>query len=305
MKLKQLENKLNRLQSQMNSEGLDDFLGLSPSQMHILLYGNFDELEAVLCFSTSFDQSLLESVPVVKKVTLLIKLIGEVGEAKATQNGYLPKKMVNALYDFHPLDKFTVPTEEYAPNILALRLAVSDCGWLKKKNRKFSLTKKGQQIFENGFTALNYITLLKYWLRNYNWSFTDGHPECALVQQAAIFSLYLLRQKAKALFPTEHVAQLFIKAFPMSLEMIPEEKHFPKPAEEKLSDIIRLRFLDRFASYFGLVEYVVDENLPYLERDRNSQVKTTKLFSEALCWFSSEKQRSKKIFDETGNDYLH
>ncbi len=306
MKLKQLQGKINQLQAQVNSEGLEDFLGLSPSQMHALLYSEFDEIEPILCFKSNFDQSLLNNVPIVKKINLLIRLIGEVGEAKATQNGYLPKKIVNALYDF-PLTarQFTVPTEDYAPNILALRYAVTDCGWLKKKNRKFSLTKKGQQIFEKGFTSLDYVTLLKYWFKKYNWSFTDGHPECAFVQQAALFSLYMLHQKAKELFPTAHFAELFIQAFPMALVMLPEEKHFPKPAKERLTDIIRLRFLDRFASHFGLVDYVVDENLPYLERDKKSQVKTTNLFSEILCWFSQEKQQSKQILDVAGNDFLH
>lgn len=72
-----------------------------------------------------------------------------------------------------------------------------------------------------------------------------------------------------------------------------------------LADIIRLRFLDRFASYFGLVEYIVDPRLPYLERGRKSQLKTTQLFSEALCWFSTNQQKSKQMFNEVGNDFLH
>ncbi len=306
MKDKQLEEKIDQLQAQVNSEGLDDFLGLSPSQMHLLMYGEFDEIEPILCFNYIFDRGLLANVPVVNKVNLLIRLIGEVREAKATQNGYLPKKIVNALYDSPFTDRpFTVATEEYAPDILALRYAVTDCGWLKKKNRKFSLTKKGQQILERGFAPEDYVTLLKYWLKKYNWSFTDSRPECSIVQQASIFSLYILCRKAKELFPTAQFAQLFIKAFPMALEMLPEEKHLLKSAEESLADIIRLRFLDRFVSYFGLAEYVVDESLPYLERNKKSQVKLSNLFSEVLCWFAPDKQQTKQIFDAAGNDFLH
>lgn len=294
MKLKQLPNKI-------NSEALDDFLGISPNQMHVLLYGQLDEIQHIMCINSTFDQTLLENVPIVKKVLLLIRSIGELGEAKATQNGNLPKKIVNALYDFHST-KFSVPSEDYAPNILALRHAVTDCGWLKKRNRRFSLTKEGKQIFEKGFTALNYVTLLKYWLKNYNWSFTDGYPECAIVQQAAIFSLYILRQKAKEFFLTENFVQLFIKAFPMALELLAEDL---KQAEEKLSTILCLRFLDRFASYFGLLDYVVNENLPSFKRDKQSQIRTTKLFAEVFCWFPPEKQNSAKIIKRIENNLLH
>lgn len=298
--------KIEFFESEANAQPLDDFLGLTPEQMHILLYSPLEEMQHIFGLKDTFDQNLLEKVPIVKKVVLLIKFISEAGDAKATQNGYLPKKIVNALYDFHSLDKFTVPTEEYAPNILALRHAVTDCGWLKKKSGRFSLTKKGKQIFEKGFTPPNYIALLKYWLRKYNWAFTDGYPECSIVQQAAPFSLYLLSQKATELISSEHFAQLFIRAFPFALEELPAEPHpIEQPGEERLASIFRLRFLERFAAYFGLVDCLIDEKLPYLERDKSAQIKTTRLFAEALCWFSPDKRKIKTEISSSGNHSLH
>lgn len=294
------------LESEGNGEPLDDFLGLSPEQMHTILYSPLDEMQHIISFKDTFNQSLLDEVPVVKKVMLLIKLIGEAGEAKATQNGYLPKKMVNALYDFHSLEKFTVPTEEYAPNILALRHAVTDCGWMKKKAGKFSLTMKGKQIFERGFAPSNYVVLLKYWIRNYNWAFTDGHPACPIVQQAAIFSLYLLYKKARESILSEVVTQRFIRAFPYALEELEKEPHpYEKCVEERLGSIFCLRFLERFAAYFGLIDYQIDKQLPYLERGKNAQVMIMKLFDQVLCWFSLDTRKTVPMVNSAGNNTLH
>jgi len=298
--------KIKLIDSAVNSQPVDDFLGLTPDQLHVILYSPLDEMQHIVDFNSSFDSSLLEQVPIVKKVMLLIKLIGEVGEAKATRNGYLPKKIVNALYDFHGLDKFTVPTEEYAPSILALRHAVTDCGWLKKKSGRFSLTKKGEQVFQNGFTPTHYVILLKYWMINYNWAFTDWYSACAIVQQSAVFSLYVLLKRANEPIPSESLTKLFVRAFPYALEELSAEPdRIERSVEERLGMIFSLRFLERFALYFGLIDYLVDENLPYFERDKKAQVKTTALFAEVLHWFPPNKQKIATLVRSIGNDLVH
>lgn len=91
--------KIKLLQDAVNSELLDDFLGLSPDHMHQILYFPLEELKNIIWFKDSFDPKLLEKAPVVNKATTLIKFIGDVGKVKATQNGYLPKKIVNMLYE--------------------------------------------------------------------------------------------------------------------------------------------------------------------------------------------------------------
>jgi len=294
--------KIKWLEKSVNSEPVDDFLGLSPEQMHKVLYCPLDEMNDIIWFKSSFERSLIEDVPVVKKTTLLIKLLGKAGEAKATQNGYLPKKIVNTICE-KPFDNYTVQSEEYELEVLSLRYTVTDCGWMKKKSGKFSLTKKGKLIFNKGFTNADYITLLKYWMKKFNWSFRDGHSPCPIVQQASVFLLYLLNRKAVELIPAEHITQLFIRAFPIALEEFGSEAmefkvtQSQKSPEELLASILRLRFLERFAQYFGLIDYVIDETLSYFERNENAQVKTTKLFNEVFGFVSPEKAKLLKTAD--------
>lgn len=305
MNRKQIEELLAQFQAQRNAKALDDFLGLSPDQMQIIFYGSLEDIKPILSFNPEFDKELLADVPVVTKATLLIKLLGEAGEAKETQNGFLPKKIVNALCEPHPLPGYSAQSEEYEPRVLALRHAATACGWIKKRNRKFSLTKKGQQIFEEGVTPYDYITLLEYWLRRYRWSFEDRYPECPLIQQAAFFSLYILHQEARQLIPSARVAQLFVRAFPMSLDIVRDEIFPERSPDEQLTAILRLRFLERFAAYFGLVNYSIDLGLSFFERDDRSQVVITKLFSEVFRWFGNDKLGSGQMPDDGDDQVWH
>jgi hypothetical protein len=302
---KQIINDLQRLQDKINSEGLVDFLGLSPDQMYQLVYGNIDDLTPIITFNTNFDRALLDNVPVVNQLLLLISLIGEAGEAKATKNGFLPKKIVNAVHKIASDRQYTVQSEEDQPTILVLRYAATDCGWIKKRSGKFSLTKKGEQILKNGFLQKDYVRLLKYWLREYLWSFADGFSECLSIQKAAFFSLYILEQKAQQLLPSKTFAELFITAFPFAVDEIEPSLYSSKPGRDEVAFILRLRFFRRFAAYFGLVDYVVDKDLPYFSRDEQSHVKTTILFQEVLYWFSEEKQKSGQARAAEGDDLLH
>ena len=305
MNRKQIEELLVQLQAQRNAEALDDFLGLSPHQMNLLLYGSLEDIKPIMSFNPEFDQALLADVPVVAKATLLIRLLGEAGEAKETQNGFLPKKIVNALCEPHPLPDYSVQSEEYAPHVLVLRHVVAACGWMKRRNRKFSLTKKGLKIFEQGFTPSDYVMLLEYWLRSYRWSFADHYPECPLIQQAAVFSLYILRQEARKSIPVERVVQHFLRAFPSSLDMLRDELLIEESPEEALAAMLRLRFLERFAAYFGLVDYNLVAHFSMAGRENSSPVVITKLFSEVLHWFPSDKLRFSHSANQSDDKILH
>ena len=284
--------KLKFLKDEINARPIDDFLGLSPNQIHLLLYYPFEDFEHILTFDSSFDEALLKDVPVVDKTTLLIKLIGGAGEVKATKNGNLPLKIVNALYDNpFPDTRHTAPSEDYALDVLALRLTVMRLGWIKKRNQRYSLTRKGQQIFDEGFTPHHYIILLQYWLRRYNWSFTDGYRGCQIVQAAALFSLWVLHRKAREHLAIKSFIDAFIRGFPMAVEEAIPIEFANITATDELSSVIDLRFIERFAQYFGLIECTADENFFSWERIEKAQIRITPLFDAALRWFPPEKQK--------------
>lgn len=293
-----------------NALPLDDFLGLSPEQMHLLLYAPLARMQSIVRLRDTFERAVLAEAPVVKKVELLVRLVGEAGEAKATKRGRLPRAMVNALYDFETSRRIRVPSEEYSPAITALRHAVMKCGWLKKSRGRFLLSATGREIFENGVAPAHYAALLAHWLRQYDWGFADRLPPCLMLQQAAVFLLYVLSREAKEFIPAAQVSRLFIRAFPHTLgelgaEMAAAPWLHGKSVEEELGFIMRVRFLERFAAYFGLIDYHLDKELPYFEREKAAQVRTTKLFAEALQWFPVDREKSTPLLRSAGNNLLH
>jgi hypothetical protein len=300
------------ISDEVNRQPIDDFLGLTADHVHDILYSPLDEIQHIVNINTSFDPNLLKKVGVVAKVNLLIKLIGDAGGAKATQKGYLPKKIVNALNEFHGLGNFTVGSEEDAPDVLTLRQAVTKCGWIKKSSGRFLLTKKGEEIYRDGFSQSHYVVLLRFWMFSYNWGDTDGHPACPIIQESAVFSLYMLMKRAQEPLSSGDFTGLFIRAFPYALQLLSAEPsrieislHRAISPEERLGSVLRLRFLQRFAAYFGLIDYLVDEKLPYFERYQKAQFKTSRLFNEVFSWFAPDQQRSAAAVPGIGNDLSH
>jgi len=283
---------LKKLQEEMNSRPIAEFLGLSPNQMHLLLHYPFEDLKGIVKFNSSFDKDLLIKVPVVTKASLLIKRVGEAGELKATQRGFLPIKLVHELDDFERRKGFRhkAVSEEHVASVLALRLMIMDLGWLKKRNSKFSLTKKGQKIYEHGLDVSAYFELLEFWMFKCNWSFLDRAFECHFLQQTTVFILYLLKQKAKELISIQDFTELYIKVFPLSLKEIPVGEHF-QPPEKELEWVMGRRCIEKFAAYFGLVQYLTDENSAKQTYQVRSKFKTTELFREIFSWFPVEETK--------------
>lgn len=75
--------------SGLNTQAVADFHGLSPDQMHRLLYAPFDSPELV-SFPTVAPGAT--DAPIMKFVRLLIDAIGEKG-LKATEQGNLPRAL--------------------------------------------------------------------------------------------------------------------------------------------------------------------------------------------------------------------
>ena len=291
--------------NQINNRSIDDFLGLSPGQMDCILYDAVEEKEQILSFNDSFEPGLLENVEAVGKIKLLLNMVGEAGEAKATKNGFLPIKIVNAIGNFNEPEFYHITSEEVADEVRAVRFAATDCGWLKKKNGKFSLTKKGEQIFKNGFTPAHYVTLLKYWIFDYSWSFSDGFPEYPRLQQASLFALYILREKAQEGVPIPELALLFARAFPkICAQNSADPNTSNEPHNREFPCIFNLRFIERFAIAFGLVEATKDKP-SYFGRREALEVKTTALFSAVCSWFPADKQGPFPVIVTDGNDLVH
>jgi len=266
-----------------NAEPKSEFLGLSPEQLHRMLYRPFEETSGIVTLNRNLSSEKILEIPIVKEAVYFLRRLGELQPLKATAKGNLPRAFACEIHDRFPENPeypFPIVSEEGDMKLSALRHILDMCGWIKKRNQKFYLTQKGQTLNGKGFGRDDFHHLFLTYTRKFNWASRDFYPELEIIQQAFLFSCYILDRKAKTYVNVNEVSTCFIQAFPAVLKT--EEKYLS--SEEPyglLQHSFYVRFIERFCEYFGLVTIQKKEKkllqLDYL-------IRTTPFFDEMFQW---------------------
>ncbi len=279
--LDQLQEILDNFLIEKNNTGIDCFLGLSPTQMSSALYLPFSLSNHIFNFKVA-DESQLEDIPIIKQAHFILGKLSEIGEMKGTQLGNFPKSFVLDFYNlFLSRERYArIPNrEEDIFQLTRLKHLLELSGMIKKRNNKFSLTKKGEKILIQHDSSQLYETLFKTWAETFNWAMNDRISELDFIQQSVIFNLYLLHKLCNDWVEDEEVAQRYLKAFPdLVLEV---ESSFFGPDSEVVA-CFTLRFLDRFCLPLGLLEQ--KEEGEFFE-DRKVFYRATSFFKENFIFF--------------------
>ena len=268
--------------NKQNASPLPDLLGLSPEQMHRLLYQPLGQTADIVTLTTIPNTNEIALAPVVKEVRYFLGRLGELQPLKTTAKGNLPRSFSREFHEqFSETPGFVSPikSEEDDWQLMALRHILDMSGWIRKRDGKFSLTKKGTKIVEVGFGREEYYHLLEVYLHRFNWASRDLYPSLEIIQHGALFSLYLLHRKAKEYIDAAELSRFFIAAFPTVLMEV-EQLPYREPTDF-VGRAFRIRFLERFCEYFGLV--TIQGKDDYSD-DREWQVKVTPLFESAFEW---------------------
>ena len=260
-----------------------DFLGLSADQMHRLLYSPLEDLEDIIRFNHGLGPEAFKDIPVVKNVIYFLTRLEDLGPVKATAKGNLPLAFAKELHSYFNRPSrqyhFQIRSEEESVLVNSLRHILTMCGWIKKVNNRFSLTKKGRAIQQTVFAETHFFALLKIFARSFNWAFMDASYEFRFIQTACVFSLYMLHLKAGDYTDEDILMDYFIRAFPMVLSET-EGSMYIDP-EDLLKISFSLRFLERFCEYFGFIdvkrENVSDFRLKLI-------VKRSSFFDKYIDW---------------------
>ena len=211
-----------------NAEPKSDFLGLSSEQMHRMLYRPFEETSDIVTLNRNLSNEKILEIPIVKEAVYFLRRLGELQPLRATAKGNLPRAFACEIHDRfpeHPEYPFPIASEEGDMKLSALRHILDMCGWIKKRNQKFYLTQKGQILNGKGFGPDDFHHLFQTYTRKFNWASRDFYPELEIIQQAFLFSCYILYRKAKTYINANEFSTYFIQAFPAVLKR--EEKYLP------------------------------------------------------------------------------
>jgi hypothetical protein len=280
--------------AEKNSEPNHEFFGLSPEQMNDILYHPFEKTQEFVKLNQDLSSEKILEIAIVKEAVYFLRRFGELQPLKSTAKGNLPQAFAREIHNWfpdHPGFAFSIASEEDDPKLNALRHILEMCGWIKKRNQKFSLTQKGKILNENGFGPEDFHHLFQTYIRKFNWASRDLYPEFYIIQQAFLFSCYMLHKKAQAGITANELSTYFTQAFPAVIKA--EQRNPPfEDSIELVQHCFYVRFIEYFCEYFGLVTV---EKKDKMSSRLDQLIRTTPFFDELFQWRENSEQGSRPI----------
>lgn len=192
-------NRLNQyaslLMRRYNSTPLSDFNGLSPKEMHDIMYHPFSDRCVVKL--NRLEKNQYEKIPLVRQTLFLLNKLSE-KELKLTKLGWLPLKIVAEAY---PLGQPKWFIEELKPkriheyeadSVWMARITLDLLRWIKTRKGMLSLTAKGKKALADIDTAANEI--LRFSLIGVGLHTFDGNEDDRIGNLGMAYSVWLLNK---------------------------------------------------------------------------------------------------------------
>ena len=191
-----------------------DFNGFSSEQMHQMLNRPLEVGCPVQLRRLTDEQ--MERIPVMRQALHLMNVLSE-KELKLTAQGYIPPKTVAELYELgcHSWnsDWYKQKSEPKTEEVQVLRVVLKECGLIKTRVGKLSLTAKGKQLLGDHNELMR--TIILFLFRDYNTGWLDMYEDNGVGNLGRLYSSWLLHHYGEDWRNTGFYADEYSKAFPM------------------------------------------------------------------------------------------
>lgn len=263
----------------VNNAPLQDFYGLSPTEMYHLLYDAYGD-ESPLALRNEIDSSTLDRIHFFRLTEEFLKIVIREKSIKLTPLGALPRKTVLELHshkfitkDIIEVGAFKLSREQDSIAITSVHLNTLGMGATRKLHGRLGLTKRGQQLLQTEQRVNLFRETLSSYTERFNWSSNDGYPPAPVGQLGWGFTVYLLERFGQSEQPIEFYTDRYLKAFPTLLEAFPK-RQYGTPMED-FANCYRVRVFERFLEWFG---FVTIEHIHEIHGRQFDTVKRTDLF---------------------------
>lgn len=242
----------------MNDIPLADFDGLTPNEMHLLLYGPFSAASPLHFSVADLREEDLDGAPLFQLIRYFLEEVKAQEPMKLTQKGNLPLKLVLKMWDSRIIPgESSWALENWKPRQEMdwlyshwAHLLSKIAGLVKKRNNKLSLTKQGADALADPVQL--YAKLLQNFVQEYNWAYLTYDPE-RIAQLGAAYSIYLFLKYGREERPASFYSEKYLRAFPIMLHHYAEERISQySSVEEPFRNCYSRRTFDRFMGSFGL-----------------------------------------------------
>jgi len=257
--------------------------GLSPNEVHHILYNTFEE-SCPLQYRPAIPDEVIEQIPFYKLFREYLDRISEAGELKLTAKGNLPRKFCKEMYGLGIIKEEYIESGLVKLNREADSLVLSNLkvignltGITKKRNNKLSLTKKGRELYQPDRQFDLFRDLFETNIFKFNLGYHDGYPQESGVQQVLPFTLYLLLKYGKEQREIEFYVDKNLKAFPRLLMHFGSDWSAP---ESQFRNCYKIRIFARCLDYYGFVD-METEQIPK-QLDDKVMIEATDLFEKVF-----------------------
>lgn len=248
--MNRINERLQTMTARHNSTPISDFNGLSPEDMHNVMYHPFSEQCVVSLNKLCKEQ--YDRIPLVRQALFLMKTLCET-ELKLTKLGWLPLKIVAKTY---ALGQPEWIIEEYkskrineydANSVWMARIILDLLGWIKTRKGMLSPTIKGKKALSDIDSAANEI--LRFSLIGVGLHTFDGNEDDRIGNLGMAYSVWLLHKFGSTWHSGEFYQEHYQKVF-----------CFPD-----IYNIYETRVFARLFYWLGLVETRLNKqtNPPY------------------------------------------
>ncbi|CDN32569.1 hypothetical protein BN938_2499 [Mucinivorans hirudinis] len=261
----------------MNSSAKARFEGLSSQQMFEAIHRPFGEQSPVQFNKLTDNECNLS--PILRQAKLLLKCIEEAGELKLTAIGNLPPKIVKEIYplgigDWYidaGMGKLSKETDSMCVHLTRITLEIA--GIIKKRNNKLSLTATGKKLMADDYALFS--KMFTAYFEKFNWEYLDRYEFDNLGRFAVAFTFVLLAKYGDERKLGSFYADKFFAAFPSLIEDYECGSEY-NSTDSYLSSCYRHRLFEYSLNFWGLINYVHQENTP------NFWITKTELFDRLI-----------------------
>ncbi len=193
--INRINERLQTVTARLNSTMRSDFNGLSPDEMHIIMYHPFTDQCVVSLNRLRKEQ--YDKIPLVRQALFLMNTLSE-KELKFTKLGWLPLKIVAEVYALgqpewiiEELNQKRI-NEYDANSVWMARIILELLGWIKTRKGVLSLTIKGKKAKSDIDSAANEI--LRFSLIGVGLHTFDGNEDGRIGNLGMAYSVWLLHK---------------------------------------------------------------------------------------------------------------
>ena len=234
-----------------------DFCGLSPVQMHALLYQPLGPA-SVVQLRANVPNDVLDQVPFLRLTEAFLRLLQRETPLRLTPLGALPRKYVRELYAHgfiqeEGLEKglFTLSREIDSLAITTLHQTTRLAGLARLVRGQLLLTKKGGQLLDPTHRPARWALVLDTFTNRFLWASHDGYPSQTAGQTGWAYSVYLLARFGEHPHPVSFYAERYRRAFPFVLAEFTDPAY--RAPLEQFTHCYGVRTFERGLNWFGLL----------------------------------------------------